>query len=596
MTFRKLATLFISTVLLSSVVSPVSSAASLERSLIDRPDEVIGYQIHLIYVVPSDGSDEQRDLNGQIDSWVKESQAWLQKNLGHQLIFDTFQGQADVTFMKSKYSSTQLCNSNCDALEKLAAEVRSQDPDLSAGKTLYFNFSELLSPTYCGWANYFGNLALGFSKNSTCNWGESISRTGLSQPAKTMIHEIFHSYGVSHVCFDDSDLMIGTPECSINNSKFGQIPLTLDTSHKYYIGGDQAGVDITKLPIWKDGSGSQDYARLSPTSGNSYLPQLNDGSVFVKVGQASGSFQWAWSKNVSSIFQKITCTIVSGDKKLTGTVSKSACSFDIPAEWRTGSSFTVTQEIQVGPYFGTATVSGILARSNYSTTPCTSEFCFVGGSAEIGGYCWDSDVEQVGLQQLIDGAWQEVKIQKTEMVSNCTAKYPMSVKFKLDFDKEGTRIYRIYMPSTTKYQPYFGEPFSILVTPYDVAEPSSTQIKEAKLLAISQGKEADLKAAAELKAKKEAEAKALADKLAAEQKAAEEQRVALEKAAAEKLAAEKKLADEKAAADKLAAAEAAAAAKAAEVTKKVTITCVKGKLIKKVTAVKPICPSGYKKK
>jgi hypothetical protein len=30
--------------------------------------------------------------------------------------------------------------------------------------------------------------------------------------------------------------------------------------------------------------------------------------------------------------------------------------------------------------------------------------------------------------------------------------------------------------------------------------------------------------------------------------------------------------------------------------KKVTIKCVKGKTIKKVTAVKPKCPAGYKKK
>jgi hypothetical protein len=30
--------------------------------------------------------------------------------------------------------------------------------------------------------------------------------------------------------------------------------------------------------------------------------------------------------------------------------------------------------------------------------------------------------------------------------------------------------------------------------------------------------------------------------------------------------------------------------------KKTTITCVKGKLIKKVTAVSPKCPAGYKKK
>jgi len=30
--------------------------------------------------------------------------------------------------------------------------------------------------------------------------------------------------------------------------------------------------------------------------------------------------------------------------------------------------------------------------------------------------------------------------------------------------------------------------------------------------------------------------------------------------------------------------------------KTTTITCVKGKLTKKVTAVKPVCPAGYKKK
>jgi hypothetical protein len=40
-----------------------------------------------------------------------------------------------------------------------------------------------------------------------------------------------------------------------------------------------------------------------------------------------------------------------------------------------------------------------------------------------------------------------------------------------------------------------------------------------------------------------------------------------------------------------------AEAKAAEAAKKkTTITCVKGKLTKKVTAVKPVCPKGYKKK
>ncbi len=67
-----------------------------------------------------------------------------------------------------------------------------------------------------------------------------------------------------------------------------------------------------------------------------------------------------------------------------------------------------------------------------------------------------------------------------------------------------------------------------------------------------------------------------------------EQRAAAEAQAAEALKL-KQDAEAKAAADKLASSKAAA-------QKKSTITCLKGKLIKKVTDVKPKCPSGYKKR
>jgi hypothetical protein len=123
---------------------------------------------------------------------------------------------------------------------------------------------------------------------------------------------------------------------------------------------------------------------------------------------------------------------------------------------------------------------------------------------------------------------------------------------------------------------------------------------------------ADAKAAAELKAKQEAEAKAAAElkakqeeeaKAAAELKAKQE---AEAKAAAELKA--KQEADAKAQAEFRSAQEALltklredaekalAAKKLLEAKEKTTITCVKGKLTKKVTAVKPVCPKGYKKK
>jgi hypothetical protein len=63
------------------------------------------------------------------------------------------------------------------------------------------------------------------------------------------------------------------------------------------------------------------------------------------------------------------------------------------------------------------------------------------------------------------------------------------------------------------------------------------------------------------------------------------------KAIADKAAAEAKVAADKAAADAKAIADKAAAA-----VKTITITCIKGKLIKKVTGLNPKCPAGYKKK
>ncbi len=93
----------------------------------------------------------------------------------------------------------------------------------------------------------------------------------------------------------------------------------------------------------------------------------------------------------------------------------------------------------------------------------------------------------------------------------------------------------------------------------------------------------DAKAAIELKVKQEADAKVAAEQKA---KADTEAKVAAEQKA-------KQEADAKAAAELKAKQEADAKAAA---TKKTTISCVKGKLIKKVTAVKPKCPTGYKKK
>jgi len=113
----------------------------------------------------------------------------------------------------------------------------------------------------------------------------------------------------------------------------------------------------------------------------------------------------------------------------------------------------------------------------------------------------------------------------------------------------------------------------------------SSLIKEAEEIVaedrrIEFAKAEEVRLAAELKAKQEAEAAELKAKQEAEAKTAAELKA-------------KQEAEAKAAADLKAKQE--ADAKAAE-PKKTIITCLKGKLVKKVTAVKPTCPKGYKKK
>jgi hypothetical protein len=85
-------------------------------------------------------------------------------------------------------------------------------------------------------------------------------------------------------------------------------------------------------------------------------------------------------------------------------------------------------------------------------------------------------------------------------------------------------------------------------------------------------------------------------KTKSEQEMQSKARAASEAQAAADALKAKQEADAKAASDLKAKQEAEAKAALAAAAKKSTITCVKGKLTKKVTAVNPKCPAGYKKK
>ena len=90
-----------------------SSTAGVERTTVDRVDDIHGPQVHFLYVVPADGTDRELDTNGRLDASIARVQRWMvtqTQNLS--LRIDTYQGAPDVTFVRLPHSDAQATSTN----------------------------------------------------------------------------------------------------------------------------------------------------------------------------------------------------------------------------------------------------------------------------------------------------------------------------------------------------------------------------------------------------------------------------------------------------------------------------------------------------
>jgi hypothetical protein len=82
---------------------------------VDLPDDFSGPQVHMMYVIASDGVDERLDLNRtpskNIHNSVDAFQHWLSiQTGGRQLRVDTYRGALDITFYRMKLTDAQIAN------------------------------------------------------------------------------------------------------------------------------------------------------------------------------------------------------------------------------------------------------------------------------------------------------------------------------------------------------------------------------------------------------------------------------------------------------------------------------------------------------
>jgi hypothetical protein len=226
-----------------------------QRTTSDRPDDTQGYQVKVLYVVPSDRDQELFDTNGVLARSVAAFQIWFRARSGGLFLrMDTYQGALDIAFVRFPMTDQQL-------IQQAAATGRPIQPIIDQLKVAGFNKPNKIYAIYlqgslrgeraCG----YGGPGYGLIAVKECgpHPGDSAAEANYSDLA--MLHEIVHAIGFvpscaphydggGHVNDDPNDLM----------SPGGNLSDSLDTNKDDYFRHTIAGCpDLARSLYLKPG-------------------------------------------------------------------------------------------------------------------------------------------------------------------------------------------------------------------------------------------------------------------------------------------------------------------------------------------------------
>jgi len=226
------------------------------RVISDQPDTINGFQVKAIYVVPSDGVDRSFDTNGYIAGILDEGNAYLRAQIGLQVPIDKSVSGYDITFMRTKLSTSYLLSaSNLDD-DLLAESLLLENPGANRKNYIFFiDVNYVWTSQFCGYAGKPGISAV-VAVGPDCT-GES--RNFKDYASSTWLHELIHNFGVGHTPDNPCDFMRGYPE-TLTTCPSGS-PLTLDRERSRYIGSASQGQDILKLPVWEGYTNKDTWSR-----------------------------------------------------------------------------------------------------------------------------------------------------------------------------------------------------------------------------------------------------------------------------------------------------------------------------------------------
>jgi hypothetical protein len=203
----------------------------------DRPDDVAGPQVHVLYVVAADVADRGLDTDGEIAASVASWQGWLRAQTGGRGIrLDTYQGALDVTFFRLATTSDAALPRPVVAISTELAAAGFSAPD-----KIYAVYYDGASTLACGDGGgpYPSEYLTGSDSRSgtRCMGSFGVSPPGYFDFA--LLHELVHSLGYvpscaphaasQHVTDSPYDLMWG------GGSPWASLPdMQLDVGHDDY--------------------------------------------------------------------------------------------------------------------------------------------------------------------------------------------------------------------------------------------------------------------------------------------------------------------------------------------------------------------------
>ncbi|HEX3553820.1 MAG TPA: hypothetical protein VIA62_11395 [Thermoanaerobaculia bacterium] len=210
----------------------VTAHSGLPRAARDRPDEISGPQIHLMYILPRDGADEGLDTNGDILRSVAASQKWLTSQTGgRSLRIDTYQGAPDITFFRLPHTLAEIRSAGDRARDRIEEDLHAAG--FHAANKIYATYYNGITDAHCASAphppNLKGDVVTLFLKGLPKDPKPCATNPFASNEDKpgywefSMLHEIFHALGAvadcaphftreSHVGDDRHDLLYAGDE------------------------------------------------------------------------------------------------------------------------------------------------------------------------------------------------------------------------------------------------------------------------------------------------------------------------------------------------------------------------------------------------